>query len=170
MIRTSLKREFDQWDNYVVGLSPSHTDPRRVLYVMHVGEWMTFSEAWRRGEEDRVYRLKRGGHSPFSDYPSTVRMNGDIVVRSDDGIHYVYVGGVHEEDWDTYVVGGRNVGAKRDIYIVGDTHGSQYFWDKGLVFTERMFRRYWKGYPNMRGHRVLYGNKARDILGELDLL
>jgi hypothetical protein len=169
-IRTSIRKKFDKFDNYIVGLSPSRTDPRRVLYIMHVCEWITFSEAWERGEKNETYQLKRGGHSPLSNDSDKVRMNGDIIVRSDDGVHYNFVGGVHENDWDTYVIGAKTIGAERDVYVVGNPNTSQYFWDKGPLITKSMLKHYWKGYPQMRGHRVLHGNDAESIINELHLL
>ena len=126
---------------------------------------MTFDEAWKTGDENEIFRLKKGGHSPLNDDPSRVRMNGDIIVRADERGNYIHVGGVHMDDW-TEIIGTRE-GAKRDIYVLGDSSKSKYFGDKGPEFTKEMFKRYWKGYPNMRGHRKLKGAIAKELLQEM---
>jgi len=167
-IRTSLNKNFDKYDNFVVGISPACTNPRRVLYVTHLKELITFKEAWERGEENETYRLKRGGVSPQNADPSRVFMNGDIIVKATDGTNYTFFDGVHKSDWDTYVIGGTEVESKKDIYAVGDPQESRYYRDKGPVFTEEMFREFWKGFPNMRYHRVLYVKEAQKLLKEID--
>ena len=52
-------------------------------------------------------------------------MNGDIIVRADERGNYIHVGGVHMDDW-TEIIGTRE-GAKRDIYVLGDSSKSKYF-------------------------------------------
>ena len=163
-IRTSLHKNFDKYENYVVGLSPSCTTPRKVLYVARIQELITFKEAWERGEENEIYKYKRGGHSPLNSDPTRVFMNGDIIIRSMDGTNYTFVNGVHKNDWDTYIIGGTKVGSKKDIYAVGDPQHSRYYLDKGPVFSEEMFTRFWKGYPMMRNHRILFGDDAKKLL------
>lgn len=162
-IRVALKKSFKDFDNYIVGLSPSNTDPRRVLFIMHVREIITFDEAWKRGKSNKNYKLKRGGNSPIDGLPK-VKMNGDIIVRLTDGIHYTFVKGVHEKDWAEYIIGGKKVLSPRDIYVVGDEESSRYFGGLGPVFTLDMFKQYWKGYPNLRNHRVLCGKDAEALL------
>jgi len=166
-IRTSLHKNFDKYDNYVVGLSPSCTHPRKVLYVTRIQELITFKEAWERGEENEIYKFKRGRHSPLNSDPTRVFTNGDIIVRTTDGTNYTFVNGVHEKDWSTYIIGGTKVGSKKDIYAVGDPQHSRYYLDKGPVFSEKMFKRFWKGYPIMRKHRILFGNDAQNLLQDI---
>ena len=166
-IRTSLKKEFDMYDNYIVGISPSRTNPRRVIYITRIDECITFKQAWERGNENETYRLKRGGFSPENSDPERVLMNGDIIVQTVDGINYTFFAGVHEDDWMTYVVG-EKVESERDIYLVGDPKQSRYYVGNGPIFTEDALRRYWKGYPNMRAYRVLYGVEADTLLKQIE--
>jgi len=138
---------------------------------MHVtDEPITFDEAWKRGERDDAFKLKRGGCSPFTNDPSKVKMNGDVIVKADESNNYRHVGGVHKGDWKKYVIGGETVRAERDVYVVGNPRTSEYYGDKGPTFSEKLLKQYWQGYPNMRGHRVLYRDCATNLLNILGSL
>ena len=171
IIRKKIKKIFNKYDIFIVGFSRSPMIPRRALFILKVDEVITFNEAWNRGEINEVFRLKRGGFSPLTDETSRIKMNGDIIVKSDDGIHYKHIGGVHRRDWNRKILPSGLVGSEDDAYLIGDSNISRYLGEKGPVLTKNMLQQYWKGYPNaMRGHRVLKGKNARRFLQEYEFI
>ena len=167
-LRKGIKNRIKNKEIYVVGISPSITNPRRALYLMKVDEAITFQKAWERGETNESYMFKRGGYSPLNSDPSRAHMNGDIIVRSRDGLKYEHVGGVHHNDWWFKVMEGKEVDSNGDVYLVGDSKISKWYGEDGPRFTEVLFQKYWKGYPGgMIGHRIIKDDSASELLDKL---
>jgi hypothetical protein len=152
--------------DYVMGISPAGVgECRRVLLWMRVKEEMTFAEAYRRGETDRLFRLARGNA---------------IHVRPKRGIDHVdgnpntyehIPHATHSSDWRTDIKG------ERDAFFVGDKDS----WAAeggGPVVTEELVELLregikWRGKPtiqnplteNARGkHVLLTGESARRVI------
>jgi hypothetical protein len=152
--------------DYVLGISPAGVgERRRVLLWMRVHGGMTFAEAYRRGETDRLFRLARGNA---------------IHVRPKRGIDHVpgnpdtyehIPHSTHSSDWRTDIQG------KRDAFFVGDKDS----WAAeagGPVVTDGLVELLrdeikWRGKPtiqnplteNARGkHVLLTGEAARRVI------
>ena len=83
--------------DYIFGISPSGTHPRRIVFIMPVAEKITFAEAYRR------YPKLRGRDCPIHVCPK-------------DGGGYEHIpGAMHPDKWK------RDISPKeRDAFLVGD--------------------------------------------------
>jgi hypothetical protein len=124
--------------DFVVGISRAIAGkPRRVIYCLHVGEIVTFKEAWTRGESDPVWAAHRGGTAnPLGEQRQIVVEEGPVIA----GDIHVRVGkkgyehlprAVHAFTWR------KDVEGNRDRYVVGDST-SRFWGPKGTVITDEI--------------------------------
>jgi hypothetical protein len=152
--------------DYVMGISPAGVgQKRRVLLWMRIAERMTFAEAYRRGETDRLFRLARGNAIHIRPKKGVVFVEGD----PDAYAHIPHA--THSSDWKSDVRG------KRDAFFVGDK-SSWAAESGGPVVTEDLVDLLregikWRGLAttqnplteNARGkHVVLTGEVARQVI------
>ena len=126
--------------DYVIAISRSlHGKPRRVLFCMHVGEAISFREAWERGESDPVWTARRGGvANPLGEQRTIIVEEGPVIA----GDIHIRVGkngyehiprAIHHFTWR------KDVEGNRDRYLVGDTD-SRFWGPRGPVVTDEIAR------------------------------
>jgi len=123
-------------NDYVVGISRSLPGkPRRVIYVMRVGEIISFREAWERGETDPAFAARRGGvANPAGEKRALMAEEGPIIGGD---IHvkwgkkgYEHISrAVHAFTWR------KDLDGNRDRYLVGDP-SSRYWGAKGPEISD----------------------------------
>jgi hypothetical protein len=117
-----MRPEVEKGD-YIMGISPAGR-MRRVLLWMRVDTPMTFADAYRRGDSDRLFRLARGNaiHVCPKEVGEHIRGNPEL---------YEHISGaMHPLKWPTDIRG------DRDVFISG-ANGSWVAATEGpLVTTE----------------------------------
>lgn len=152
--------------DYVMGISRAGVgEKRRVLLWMHIAERITFAQAYKRGEADRLFRLARGNAIHVRPKRSV-----DLIEGNPDTYEHI-PRATHASDWRSDIRG------KRDAFFVGDNNswaaeggGPGVTEDLVNVFREGIK---WRGNPtiqnplteNARGkHVLLTGEAARRVI------
>jgi hypothetical protein len=129
-------------NDYVAGISRAISGkPRRLIFVMRVGEIITFKEAWERGESNELYANKRGG---------VANPQGEKrVIAEDEGQGPIIAGDIHVK-WGKKgyehisraahaFTWRKDIEANRDRYLIGDPT-SRFYGPKGPVITDENAR------------------------------
>lgn len=124
--------------DYIIGISRAFPGKaRRVIYAMHVGEVVTFKEAWQRGQTDPVWAAHRGGTANPEGEKRAMMVEegpiigGDIHVRwGKNGYEHVSRA-VHAFTWR------KDIEGERDRYVAGDST-SRHWGANGPVITDEI--------------------------------